>query len=108
MASVDSNEDSKDLFHFVYGDESVAYEVIRKPFAEGKKKKITIKVHPDGRAIVTAPTDAEQQAIHDAVVRRAKWIWDALTEFLAVIPNLFSPSNTSVAKCCFIWVDAMY
>lgn len=81
MASVDSNEDSKDLFHFVYGDESVAYEVIRKPFAEGKKKKITIKIHPDGRAIVTAPTDAEQKAIHDAVMRRAKWIWDALIEF---------------------------
>ena len=85
MASIsnkrDSKENSIEEYSFIYGDEAVTYEVIRKIVAEGKKKKITIRVHPDCRIAVTAPEDAEKSAIHEAVMHQARWIWDALKEF---------------------------
>ena len=85
MASIsnkrDSKENSIEEYSFIYGDEAVTYEVIRKTVAEGKKKKITIRVHPDCHIAVTAPEDAEKSAIHEAVMHQARWIWDALKEF---------------------------
>lgn len=81
MTSVSSNERNKEEYSFIYGDEAVSYEVVRKPFPEGKKRKITIKVHPNCDAIVTAPDDAERTDIHEAVMKRAKWIYDALKAF---------------------------
>ncbi len=86
MASIfhlqaDKKESDIEEYSFIYGDEAVTYEVIRKAFAEGKRQKITIRVHPDCRIAVTAPEAAEKAAIHDAVIQRAPWIWKALTEF---------------------------
>ncbi len=46
-----------------------------------QKRKIRIKISPDGQTTVTAPTDAERQAIHQAVMKRAKWINDHLAGF---------------------------
>lgn len=81
MASVDSQERDKEEYSFVYGDEAITYEVLRKSFAEGKKRKITIKVNPNCETVITAPIDAECAEIHEAVMKRAKWIVDALQEF---------------------------
>ncbi|WP_028868703.1 M48 family metallopeptidase [Psychromonas arctica] len=81
MTSVNSNERNKELYSFIYGEQAIAYEVIRKSFAEDKKKKITIRVHPDCEVIVTAPECSNNTDIHDAVIKRAKWIWDAVCEF---------------------------
>ena len=84
MASVSASEESKEQYSFVYGDEAVTYEVIRKPDGHGlekKKRKITIKVHPDCNVVVNAPNDAPREDIHEAVMKRAKWIYDALSEF---------------------------
>ena len=85
MASINNKRDSKEKsieeYSFIYGDEALSYEVIRKTFTEGKKKKITIRVHPDCRIAVTAPEDADKSAVHDAVMHKARWIWDALKEF---------------------------
>lgn len=86
MASVDSTERDKEEFSFVYGDEAVSYEVIRKKLADGselqkKKRKISIKVHPNCEVIINAPDDAKLEDIHEAVMKRAKWIVDALQEF---------------------------
>ncbi|HIF9164327.1 TPA: M48 family metallopeptidase [Photobacterium damselae] len=83
MASFSAKEGDIEEYSFIYGDEAVTYEVIRKIFADGKKKKITIRVHPDCRISITAPVDAEKSAIHEAVMHRAQWIWNALTEFRA-------------------------
>ena len=83
MASTQSVEHSKEEYSFIYGDEAVAYEVARKVFSDDKKKKVTIRVHPDCRIIVTAPNDADSHAIHDAVMKKANWIWDGLKEFRA-------------------------
>ncbi len=81
MASVSSTERNKEEYSFVYGDEAVSYEVVRKSFPEGKRRKITIKVHPSCEVVVSSPEDAEREDIHQAVMKRAKWIYDALKEF---------------------------
>lgn len=81
MASVSSNEHTKEEYSFVYGDEAVLYQVIRKSHPEGKKRKISIRVHPDCEVVVTAPDDAGNSDIHEAVMKRSQWIWNALQEF---------------------------
>lgn len=81
MTSISAVEDHKEEYSFVYGDEAVTYAVVRKPHPEGKKRKIAIKVHPNCEVVVSAPDDAERSDIHEAVMKRAKWIYDALKEF---------------------------
>lgn len=81
MTAISEKEGSIEEYSFIYGDEAISYEVIRKIYAEGKKRKITIKVHPDCRVVVTSPCDAQSTDIHNAVIKRAAWIWDAITEF---------------------------
>lgn len=81
MTSVTSVERNKEEYSFVYGEEAVSYEVVRKPHPEGKKRKITIKVHPDCNVIISAPEDAQRNHIHEAVMKRAKWVHSALKEF---------------------------
>ena len=81
MTSVSSSEGNKEEYSFIYGDEAVSYEVVRKTVAEGKKRKITIKVHPNCEVVITAPEDAERNDIHQAVMKRAAWIYDALKDF---------------------------
>ncbi|MBU4804845.1 DUF45 domain-containing protein, partial [Salmonella enterica subsp. enterica serovar Typhimurium] len=81
MTSVSSKEGKLEEYSFIYGDEAVTYEVVRKPHPEGKKRKIAIKVHPNCEVVVNAPDDAERNDIHDAVMKRAKWIYAALKEF---------------------------
>ena len=81
MTSVSSTERNKEEYSFVYGDEAVSYEVVRKSFSEGKRRKITIKVHPNCEVVVSSPEDAEREDIHQAVMKRAKWVYDALKEF---------------------------
>ena len=83
MTSVSATEAHNEEYSFVYGDEAVTYSVIRKPLAEGKKRKIAIKVHPNCEVVVNAPEDAERADIHEAVMKRAKWIDNALQEFRA-------------------------
>lgn len=48
MTSVTSNEHTKEEYSFIYGDEAVSYQVVRKPHPEGLshqkvRRKITIK-----------------------------------------------------------------
>lgn len=75
-----------------YGDDIIAYEVARKPAkdkcpptnalpSKPAARKVRIKVHPDGRVIVTAPEEATDAAIHEAVRKRARWIWQGLQDF---------------------------
>jgi predicted metal-dependent hydrolase len=73
--------DLKEEYSFVYGDEAINYEVVKKTHSEGRKRKITIKVYPNCKTIVTAPSDANRNDIHEAVMKRAKWIYDSLQEF---------------------------
>ena len=81
MTSVSSDEGKKEEYSLIYGDEAVTYEVIRKNYAEGKKRNITIKVHPNCEIVITAPDDSKREDIHQAVMKRAKWIYEALKQF---------------------------
>ena len=86
MASVADKEDNSEEYSFIYGDEAVSYKVVRKPHLESSdnkkvRRKITIKVHPNCDVVVNSPEDAEREDIHQAVMKRAKWIYDALKEF---------------------------
>ena len=78
--------------NFYYGEDKIHYEVVRKE-AKNKSKddtlinektnprKIVIKVHPDQRVVATAPVDASDGIIHDAMMKRARWIWQSLQDF---------------------------
>lgn len=81
MTSVDSSEEDQEQYSFVYGDEAVPYTVVREAFPAGKKRKITIKVHPNCEVLSLVPHDAEPDEIHQAVMKRAQWIYDSLKEF---------------------------
>lgn len=85
-----------------YGEDNIHYEVVRKDFArkeptkkkavdksesdkpltkKTKPRKVVIKVHPDQRVVATAPIDASDEIIHDAMMKRARWIWQSLQAF---------------------------
>lgn len=72
---------------FSYGTNVIHYEVIRKSASSKaqanntKPRKIVIKVHPDQRVVATAPIDATDLIIHDAMMKRARWIWQSLQAF---------------------------
>ena len=63
---------------FRYGDERIAFEQTRRPQATGK---VLIKVHPDCRIIVSAPEDADSEAVLIAVKKRSRWIYEQLRDF---------------------------
>ncbi|WP_201589918.1 M48 family metallopeptidase [Psychrobacter sp. Pi2-51] len=77
---------------FYYGQDKIDYEVVRKKTADKPKsptlisektkpRKVVIKVHPDQRVVATAPIDASEEVIHDAMMKRARWIWQSLQDF---------------------------
>ena len=77
---------------FYYGEDKIHYEVVRKE-AKNKSRsdkliakktnprKVVIKVHPDQRVVATVPVDASDEIIHDAIMKRARWIWQSLQDF---------------------------
>lgn len=73
--------DDVERYGFIYGDVHVPYRVERKVVIVGKPRKITIRVTPDSEVVVSAPDDARKDDIHDAVMKRAKWIHDSLQDF---------------------------
>ena len=102
-ASINAQEDvsETDMGRFVYGDDTIHYEIIRKTSTEQRsdpKPKIGIKVHPDSRVVVSAPNDATQVTIEKAVLQRSRWIWDNLQAFAkqkeAVLPRSYVSGET--------------
>ncbi|MCC2607921.1 M48 family metallopeptidase [Planctobacterium marinum] len=70
---------------FTYGNDTIVYDVIRKlkptESTGGQARKAIIKVHPDLRVVVTVPNDASEDAIHEAIQKRARWIWKSIAGF---------------------------
>ena len=79
---------------FAYGEEVIHYHVIRKAAESSsdnavineKKnskaaRKVIIKVHPDQRVVATVPHDASRESIQDAMLKRARWIWQNIGYF---------------------------
>jgi hypothetical protein len=68
-----SIERNKEEYSFVYGEEAVSYEVVRKLNVQGSsvqkvRRKVTIKVHLNCEVVVTAPENTEREDIHQAVM----------------------------------------
>ena len=67
---------------FIYGDDLIHYDIVRKSTGSTvTARKVLIKVHPDGRVVATAPEDATEALIQEAVSKRARWIWQHLQDF---------------------------
>ncbi|BCI74869.1 hypothetical protein VCSRO102_0007 [Vibrio cholerae] len=66
------------MMNFHYGDEQIAFErVVRQQASD----KVLIKVHPDCRVVVSAPTNADNEAVLNAVKKRGRWIYEQLRDF---------------------------
>lgn len=103
--------DHRDLY---YGEDKIQYEVVRKDKArknavrkadskgtgvvKNQPRKVMIKVHPDQRVVATAPVDASNEMIHDAMMKRARWIWQSLQVFAKqqdhVLPKRYVSGET--------------
>ena len=102
---------------FYYGQDKINYEVVRKEATyrekidqsesdklitektkPSKPRKVVIKVHPDQRVVVTAPVDAADEMIYDAMMKRARWIWQSLQDFAKqqnhVLPKRYVSGET--------------
>lgn len=87
---------------FTYGNDTIHYDVIRKtkPADNAKKsaRNVIIKVHPDQRVVATVPHDASDNAIQDAMHKRARWIWQSIDEFAkqkdTVLPKRYVSGET--------------
>tara|TARA_R110001583_G_scaffold193090_1_gene360697 strand:- start:6292 stop:7065 length:774 start_codon:yes stop_codon:yes gene_type:complete len=86
---------------FQYGDDLIPYEVIEySHLNENKKPKISIKVHPDGQVIVLAPTGSTTEKIQQAVLKRARWIWENIRAF-KVQHDYVLPKRYVSGETCF-------
>ncbi|MGP5177558.1 MULTISPECIES: YgjP-like metallopeptidase domain-containing protein [Psychrobacter] len=65
---------------------------------KSKPRKVVIKVHPDQRMVVAVPIDNTDEMIHDAVMKRACWIWQNIQGFAKqkrhVLPNHYVSGET--------------
>lgn len=61
-----------------YGGHIIHYQV--QP-VQRQSAKVVIKVHPEGHVVVHAPVTATPEAIHTAVSKRIRWIWEQLETF---------------------------
>ena len=98
--------------NFYYGKDKIHYEVVRKEAKNksrsdtlineksksSKPRKVVIKVHPDQRVVATAPVDVSDEMIHDAMMKRARWIWQSLQDFAKqkddVLPKRYVSGET--------------
>ncbi|WP_201596312.1 M48 family metallopeptidase [Psychrobacter vallis] len=94
---------------FYYGEDKIHYAVVHKEAADKSKsdpiinkkrkpRKVVIKVHPDQRVVATAPIDATDEMIHNAMMKRARWIWQNLQDFAKqkdhVLPKRYVSGET--------------
>lgn len=72
---------------FYYGNDMIHYDVVRKSqsskvsSSKAVARKVVIKVHPDQRVVATVPHDATDDSIQQAMLKRARWIWQNIEEF---------------------------
>lgn len=63
--------------HVTYGDEQIKYVVC---YVANKRKKVSIHVHPDGSVQVDAPENEDLSNIKNAVLKRARWIINHISQ----------------------------
>ena len=111
----DIKKTTQDCGVLAYGDEVIHYDIIRRSAnradstapttittatstTKPASRKVVIKVHPDQRVVATAPNDATDEAIQEAMLKRARWIWESITEFSSqheyVLPKKYISGET--------------
>jgi len=96
------NKTTQEQGLFAYGNEVIHYDIIRRSAVSSntkpKPRKVVIKVHPDQRVVATVPCDATSEAIQEAMIKRARWIWESITEFSTqheyVLPRQYVSGET--------------
>jgi predicted metal-dependent hydrolase len=61
-----------------YGDERIDFSI---RFTARSARRVAIHVHPDGLVQVDAPQGTTTAEVRAAVRRRARWVWQRLTEY---------------------------
>jgi predicted metal-dependent hydrolase len=99
-----SHEKTAERGAFYYGNDMIHYDVIRKSqsskvnFSKAVARKVVIKVHPDQRVVATVPHDATEDSIQQAMLKRARWIWQNIEEFAKqkdyVLPKRYVSGET--------------
>lgn len=70
--------------YFTYGDERIHFEcVVRSTVSSQSKQRILIKVHPNGKVIVSVPEQTDEQSLMRAIKKRSRWIYQKLRNFRA-------------------------
>ncbi|TPV62010.1 M48 family metallopeptidase [Aestuariibacter sp. GS-14] len=81
---------------FAYGGEIIHYDIIRRAMSNtSRTRKVVIKVHPDQRVVAIVPDDATTESINNAVLKRARWIWDSIREFASQKDYVFEKQYIS-------------
>ncbi len=75
----------KGLRSFRYGSDVFSFERLER---KSLKPRILIKVHPDCRIVVHAPTDSEEEEVLRAVKKRSRWIHKQVKEFRSQRENI--------------------
>lgn len=65
-----------------YGNSRIDFQLLYK-----ERKTLSIKVHPDGAVIVSAPLDAKMEKIIEKVKKKAEWIFMQKTSFMLFEPR---------------------
>ncbi|MFK5948724.1 MAG: SprT family zinc-dependent metalloprotease [Methylococcales bacterium] len=99
-----SHTKTADRGAFYYGNDMIHYDVIRKSqsskvsSSKAVSRKVVIKVHPDQRVVATVPHDATDDSIQEAMLKRARWIWQNIEEFAKqkdyVLPKRYVSGET--------------
>lgn len=69
------------MLSFRYGDETIAVERVLRQQRKQSCHRITIKVYPDGRVVVSAPAQASDEEVMKATQNRSRWIYQQLSRF---------------------------
>lgn len=71
--------------YIIYGDERIEFSCVPR---NRVSSRIMIKVHPDCRIVVYAPAQTPVDDVHDAVKKKARWIYTQLKGFRVQLEHL--------------------
>ena len=70
--------------YFTYGDERIHFEcVVRSIVSSKSKQRLLIKVHTNGKVIVSVPEQIDEQSLMRAIKKRSRWIYQKLRDLRA-------------------------
>lgn len=80
-----THQADKQSYQFYYGDNLIGFERVDR---KNDIRRILIKVHPDCRVIVQAPSDVSDEDVMQSVKKRSRWISSKLDTFRAQLSDV--------------------